>query len=89
MYHLNVNSKENDPEFGHVCLSTINSWRVSGLVKGSFYTVKQALFDIFCLFYNQEVEAPFDEQMAKIYSQNPQAFNEEAKSWTQRFAIAI
>ena len=49
MYHLNVNSKENDPEFGHVCLSSVNSWRVSGQVKGSFYTVKQALFDIFCI----------------------------------------
>ena len=61
----------------------------SGQVKGSFYTVKQALFDIFCLFYNQGVDAPFDEQMAKLFLENPQAFNNEAKRWTQKFASSI
>ena len=84
IYHLNVDFKNN---LGHICISSINAWRVSGQVPGKpSYTVKQALFDIFCLFYNQGVEGAYDEKMAQLYKNNPQKFNDEAKNWTQKFA---
>jgi ubiquitin-protein ligase len=86
IYHLNVISKDFDPKFGHICVSSINSWAVSGLVQGVPYTVKQALFDIFCLFYNQGVKSAYDENMANDYVANPDQFNEEAKRWTQKYA---
>ena len=77
---LNLNSKIK-------YINSINAWRVSGQVPGKpSYTVKQALFDIFCLFYNQGVEGAYDEKMAQLYKNNPQKFNEEAKNWTQKFA---
>ena len=64
----------------------LNYWAVSGLVQGAPYTVKQALFDIFCLFYNQGVKSAYDENMANDYVANPDQFNEEAKRWTQKYA---
>ena len=84
IYHLNVDFKNN---LGYICINSINAWRVSGQVPGKpSYTVKQALFDIFCLFYNQGVESAYDEKMAQLYKNNPQKFNDEAKNWTQKFA---
>ena len=89
MYHLNVINNQLDREFGHICVNSINEWKTTGKVKGGFYTVKQALFDIFCLFYNQGVDSAFDEQMAENYKSNPDAFNKEAKKWTQMYATPI
>ena len=86
MYHLNVVSNENSMEFGHICVNSINEWRVSGRVKGGFYTIKQALFDIFCLFYNQGVDSAYDRNMANDYQNNPQQFEEKARKWTQMYA---
>ena len=84
IYHLNVDWK-NDK--GHICINSINSWRTSGKVIGRpVYTVKQALFDIFCLFYKQGIESAYDSQMANDYVNNIQKFNDEAKRWTKEFA---
>ena len=84
IYHLNVDF-END--LGHICLSSINSWRTSGKVRDKpIYTVKQALFDIFCLFYNQGIEAAYNQNMALDYQNNREKFNEIAKKWTKEFA---
>ena len=68
IYHLNVDYKY---DIGHISLNTLNSWRTTGKVKDKpFYTVKQALFDIFCLFSNQGVDSPYDEEMAFLYINN-------------------
>ena len=86
MYHLNVVSNENSNDFGHICVNSINEWRTTGRVKGGFYTIKQALFDIFCLFYNQGVISAYDKKMADDYQNNPQQFEEQARKWTQMYA---
>ena len=84
IYHLNVDFKNN---LGHICINSINEWRITGKVTNKpCYTVKQALFDIFCLFYNQGVEGAYDEEMAKQYVERPAEFNAEAKKWTKDFA---
>ena len=84
IYHLNVDFENN---LGHICLSSINSWRTSGKVRDKpVYTVKQALFDIFCLFYNQGIEAAYSQNMALEYQNNREKFNEKAKQWTKDFA---
>ena len=84
IFHLNVNFSD-DP--GHICISSLNDWRIRGKVKDlPFYTVKQALFDIFCLFYNQGVVGAYDQKMAELYMNNRQAFNAEARNWTQLYA---
>ena len=50
IYHLNVDFKN---DFGHISLSSLNEWGLTGKVTDRpVYGVKQALFDIFCLFYN-------------------------------------
>ena len=85
IYHLNVDF--NKEKYGHICLNTLNSWRTSGKVNGSkSYTVKQALFDIFCLFSNQGVDSAYDERLAFLYKNNPDEFNEEARRWTKQYA---
>ena len=82
IYHLNV-----DMENGHISLNHLNEWKGTGKVtdkKG--YNVKNALFDIFCLFYNQGFESPYDENMARLYKFNREKFNEEARKWTKLYA---
>ena len=84
IFHLNVNFSD-DP--GHICISSLNDWRIRGKVKDlPFYTVKQALFDIFCLFYKQGVVGAYDQKMAELYMNNRQAFDAEARNWTQLYA---
>jgi ubiquitin-protein ligase len=84
IYHLNVDFQK---DYGHICLNTLNSWRVSGKVNGSnIYTVKQALFDIFCLFSNQGVKSAYDEKLAELYVSNPEEFDKEARRWTKLYA---
>ena len=84
IFHLNVDFKR---DLGHICINSINDWRIRGKVKNlPFYTVKQALFDIFCLFYNQGVEGAYDEGMANMYMNNREAFNAEARKWNEQYA---
>ena len=84
IYHLNVDFKN---DLGHICINSINEWRITGKVTNKpVYTVKQALFDIFCLFYNQGIEGAYDDQMALLYQKEPEKFNQEARKWTQQFA---
>ena len=84
IYHLNVNFT-NDP--GHICINSINSWRLTGKVKDQpFYTMKQALFDIFSLFYKQGVESAYDQNMANLYKNHRDQFDQEARKWTQLYA---
>ena len=84
IYHLNVDFAK---EPGHICISSLNDWRIRGQVKDlPFYTVKQALYDIFCLFYNQGVIGAYDEKMANQYLNNREQFNAEAQKWTQLYA---
>ena len=85
IYHLNVDfGKESG---GLIWINRINEWYVTGHVTNyPFYTVKQALFDIFCLFYYQGIKCPFYDQMAETYQNNREKFNEEARKWTKEFA---
>ena len=85
IYHLNVDLRKET--FGHICLSSLNEWKNTGKVAGkSCYGVKQALFDIFYLFFTQGVESPYSEEMKKLYQQNPKQFEENARQWTQKYA---
>ena len=84
IYHLNVNFTD-DP--GHICINSINSWRLTGKVRDQpFYTMKQALFDIFSLFYKQGVESAYDQKMAELYQNHRDQFDQEARKWTQLYA---
>ena len=82
IYHLNV-----DPKDGHISLSSINEWHLTGKVQSkSCYGVKQALFDIFYLFYNQGYDCPYSEEMADQYRNNRENFDKNAREWTQKYA---
>jgi len=84
IYHLNVDFQR---DLGHICINSINEWRTTGKVTSKpIYTVKQALFDIFCLFYNQGTTSPYSDEMRDLYLQNPKKFEEEARKWTQMYA---
>ena len=89
IYHLNVDWRDTSKpdELGHICLSTLNEWRSTGKVQSKKgFGVKQALFDVFCLFYNQGTESPYDLKLAEQYKINREQFNEEAKKWTKMYA---
>ena len=86
IYHLNVDWKNKDT-LGHICLSSLNEWHTTGKVSSKpCYGVKQALFDIFCLFYNQGIESPYDEEIAKQYRDKRSEFDALAKEWTNKYA---
>ena len=84
IYHLNVDLQQ---DLGHISLSSLNGWRISGIVPGKkIYGVKQALFDIFFLFYKQGIDSSYDEVMAQQYEYNRKKFDEIAKKWTNDYA---
>ena len=86
IYHLNVDWKNPDT-YGHICLSSLNEWATTGKVSGKpCYGVKQALFDIFCLFYNQGVDSPYDDDIAAEYRDRRNEFDAKAREWTQKYA---
>ena len=86
IYHLNVDF-ENKLTKGHICLSSLNEWATTGKVKAKpCYGVKQALFDIFCLFYNQGVDSPYDDEIAAEYRDRRKEFDAKAKEWTKKYA---
>ena len=75
--------------FGHIDISRLNVWRSCGKVKGFlFYTVKNALFDIFCSLYNQSssLVCAYDWNMEEQYINNYKSFEEEARKWTKKYA---
>ena len=93
IYHLNVDQNEQSGDFGHISMSFLNQWRVTGKVTGKnlfskngSYNIKKALFDIFCLFYYQNAESPYSLEMAELYRDNPEKFNEEARKCTLLYA---
>ncbi len=88
IYHLNVNFTDSSPDKkGHVCLSSLNEWRTTGKVTGKpNYGIKQALMDIFCLFFNPGTESPYSQEMATLYQTNVQEFNRIAAEWTKEYA---
>ena len=86
IYHLNVDWKNKD-SLGHICLSSLNEWHTTGKVKSKpCYGVKQALFDIFCLFYNQGIDSPYDEAIAEQYNNRRSEFDALALKWTKDYA---
>jgi ubiquitin-conjugating enzyme E2 D/E len=85
IYHLNVDLRKES--FGHICLSSLNEWKNTGKVAGkSCYGVKQALFDIFYLFFTQGVESPYSDEMKELYQKNRTQFEENAREWTKKYA---
>ena len=84
VYHLNVDPSK---DYGHISLNNLNAWRTIGKVRDKpYYCVKVALFDIFCLFYDQGVDIPYDEKMAYEYKNNREEFNKKAREWTKLYA---
>ena len=86
IYHLNVDFTDQN-KLGHICLNFLNEWTTTGkVVEKPCYGVKQALIDIFCLFYNQNIKSAYNENMAQEYQTNLNQFNAKAKNYTQQFA---
>ena len=86
VYHLNVDN-ECKARLGHISLNFLNEWEATGKVNEKpVYGVKQALFDIFCLFYNQNKNIAYDGEMGRLYRDNRKRFNEVAKEWTIKYA---
>ena len=84
IYHLNVDFKDN---YGKICHDRLNEWQIAGKVNGfPFYTMKQAIYDIFCLFYFQFKKYEIDDNSAMRRTGNERLFIEEARRWTQQFA---
>ena len=73
IYHLNVSAQ------GDVCISTLNKW-----VKGT--TMSEVLSLIFALFYKQNPNDPYDQNMAKLFKENRAEFDKNAREWTQKYA---
>ena len=90
IYHVNVCFDDSLGPLGHICVANLNDWRISGKVKDyPYYTMKQVLFDIFCLFYVQNIEYAFDDEMAKLYIYNRDQYEANARKWTELYASIL
>ena len=88
IYHLNVDFTD-QTKLGHICLNFLNEWTSTGrVVEKPCYGVKQALIDIFCLFYNQNIKSAYSPDMAQEYQNNRNQFNSKAKEYTQKYATS-
>ena len=73
MYHLNVSNN------GHVCINTLSNWR-----KGT--TMTEVLSLIFALFYKQNPDDAYSQDMAKLFKTNRQEFDKNAREYTEKYA---
>ena len=54
-----------------------------------YYTMKQALFDIFCLCYVHDVKGVFNDKKAKLYYYNRDQYEANARKWTELYASIL
>ena len=84
VYHLNVDCRD-DKDFRHISMNFLNEWPTTGKVAGKpGYGVKQAFFDIFCLFYEKNIYASYDSNMEEEYKSNREKFDANAKMYTKK-----
>lgn len=76
MYHLNVNVD------GHVCISILNNW-------DSKTKVRQIIYAIFTILYEQNPESSYYSDRAKLYKENRNQFNQNIIDWVKKNALTI
>jgi len=90
IYHMNVgneNSDEKEKNCGHICHPHLNEWRSTGKVHEiPNYNVREAIYDIYDLFYKPNDMCPHYEEMAKLYFNNRQKFDEEVRKFVKKYA---
>ena len=90
IYHLNIgneNTDEKEKNCGHICHPNLNQWRTTGKVKNySKYNVREAIYDIYDLFYKPNSMCPHYEEMSKLYKDDRQKFDEEVKKFVKKYA---
>ena len=80
IYHVNVNHINNpNCPLGHICLSTLNFWNPE-------YRMREALTNIFALFYLGNPESPFGIDRQKEMVETPDLFEKKIKFFTQKYA---
>jgi len=77
MYHLNVS-----PIDGHVCIGILNEWNPKT-------KIRQVLYAIFTILYNQNPKSPYNPDLAKLYEQNREEFNQNVREWVRKNALNI
>ena len=89
IYHMNVGNNNNEKEMncGKICHPKLNEWKSTGKVSNySKYNVREAIYDIYDLFYKPNDMCPHYEEMAKLYFDNRQKFDEEVKKFVKKYA---
>ena len=76
MYHLNVNSD------GHVCVNILNDWN-------SKTSIKQVLYAIFTILYEQNPESSYWSDKSELYKNNRDEFNRNVIDWVRKYALEI
>ena len=81
IYHLNVSSYD-----GHICISTLNDWETNIKNNKTNPSMVDVISSIFALFYDQNPNSPYSDEMAAEYSNNREEFNRKAREWTKKYA---
>ena len=84
IYHVNINPidttyYEEGQRLGHISISTLNWWRPE-------ISMRQAIIDIFMLFYLGNPESPYGLERADEMKNNRKLFEEKVKYFTKKYA---
>ena len=81
MYHLNINQED-----GHVCINILNYWDPEKKLK-----IRDVIHSVHCILVEQNPYSAysfqFKDDRIKLYKENREKFNENAKEWVRKNAL--
>ena len=89
IYHLNIGNSNNEEEMncGKICHPNLNEWFTIGKVKNySNYNIREAIYDIYDLLCKPNYTCPHYDDMAELYKNDKQKFDEEVKKYVKKYA---
>lgn len=87
IYNCNIH-----PTTGEICVSLLNYWNITDPLNKNYFpskykNIREALFAISVLFYEQNPTSPMNREAASLYKKDDKTeFNNEVKKWVKFYA---
>lgn len=87
IYNCNIS-----PDDGTICVSLLNNWKITDPSNKDYFppkykNIREALFAISVLFYEQNAKSPLNTEAARLYLKDDKTeFNNKVKKWVKFYA---